>query len=267
MGAAPLTRACLSDPKVSKTLGNSYDSFDEYLLSIQSANDLAMHAFEGGYNGSLLKTKIVQRRQNERLTEPQSQERIDSLAQASTHGAKFLATGGSHLMADDFFIAHRKNEAKKEAVELSKVKKRKVHAMKIHQMAMDIMQKRSNKIELLQFNRLTLLEIETLLRWHDSWSGTISKASKAQKSQKLVEIFHSSQSRPSAEEWTAEEEETLQKLQDTNSIQLSDTAVGRQKAVIKQHVFAAGIDLSNEEWEELMELRRNKLGEGDEWDE
>ena len=142
MGAAPLTRACLSDPKVSKTLGDGDDSFDEYLLSIQSANDLATHALtEGGYDGSLLKTKIVQRRQNERLTEPQSQERIDSLAQASTHGAKFLATGGSHLMADDFFIAHRKNEAKKEAVELSKVKKRKVHAMKIHQMAMDIMQK------------------------------------------------------------------------------------------------------------------------------
>ncbi len=53
-------------------------------------------------------------------------------------------------------------------------------------------------------------------------------------------------------------------MKDTNSIQLSDTAVGRQKAVMKQHVFAVGINLSNEEWEDLTELRKNKLGEGDE---
>ncbi len=66
-----------------------------------------------------------------------------------------------------------------------KVKKRKMHAMKIYQTAIDIMEKRSNKIKLLLFNRLTLLEIETLLCWHKSWSGTISKASKAQKSEKL----------------------------------------------------------------------------------
>ncbi len=41
-------------------------------------------------------------------------------------------------MTDDFFIAHRKNEAEKEAAELLKVKKRKIQAMKIHQMAMDV---------------------------------------------------------------------------------------------------------------------------------
>ncbi len=94
MGAAPLTRACLSDPNVSKTLGNRDNLFDKYLLCIQSAKDLAMHAsMEGGYNGLLLKTKIVYQRENERPMKPQSQEKIVTLAQVSLYGAMFLATG------------------------------------------------------------------------------------------------------------------------------------------------------------------------------
>ena len=56
----------------------------------------------------------------------------------------------------------------------------------------------------------------------------------------------------------------MQKLQDTDNIQLANTEVKRQKAVMKQHVFAAGIDPSNEEWEDLTKLRKNKLGKGDE---
>jgi hypothetical protein len=58
IGAALLTRQCLSDPKVSKSLGDGDNDFDKYLLSIQVANNLATHALmEGGYNGALLKIK------------------------------------------------------------------------------------------------------------------------------------------------------------------------------------------------------------------
>ena len=104
VGAAPLTRKCLSDPKVNKTLGDGDDKFDEFLLSIQAANDLATHALtQGGYKGDLLKVKIVPRK-TEVLTEPNSKEMIDMLAKASTHGAKFMATKGSHLMTDDFLL-------------------------------------------------------------------------------------------------------------------------------------------------------------------
>ena len=41
VGAAPCTRKCLSDPKVSKSLG---DRDDEYYNSIQVANGHAVHA-------------------------------------------------------------------------------------------------------------------------------------------------------------------------------------------------------------------------------
>ena len=56
VGTAPCTRKCLSDPKVSKLLG---DGDDEYYNFIQVANDHAVHALnEMGYAGHLLGVKI-----------------------------------------------------------------------------------------------------------------------------------------------------------------------------------------------------------------
>ena len=87
VGAAPLTRACLSDPKVSKRLGEGDSSFDEYLLGIQSTNDLATHALtQGGYSGKILKATIIKRKAEE-ITAPHSKERIELLMKAGTHGA------------------------------------------------------------------------------------------------------------------------------------------------------------------------------------
>ena len=39
------------------------------------------------------------------ITQPHSLERQELLAKASSHGAKFFATGGSHCTTDDFFKA------------------------------------------------------------------------------------------------------------------------------------------------------------------
>ncbi len=59
VGAAPLTRSCLSDPKASTRLGEGSSDFDKYRRGTQSTNDLAVHALtQGGYNGALSKTTI-----------------------------------------------------------------------------------------------------------------------------------------------------------------------------------------------------------------
>ena len=69
VGAAPCTQKCLSDPKVSKLLG---DGDDEYYNSIQVANDHAVHALnEMGYAGHLLAVKIEDDREEAvPLTQP-----------------------------------------------------------------------------------------------------------------------------------------------------------------------------------------------------
>jgi hypothetical protein len=71
VGAAPLICQCLSDPKVSKSLGDGDDDFDEYLCSIQVANDLATHVLtEGGYNGDLLKDTIIEQETIKLMEDP-----------------------------------------------------------------------------------------------------------------------------------------------------------------------------------------------------
>ena len=82
VGAAPCTQKCLSDPKVSKSLGGGDD---EYYNSIQVANDHAVHALnEMGYAGSLLAVKIEDDRDKAvPLTQPLSKEQIEVMRRAT----------------------------------------------------------------------------------------------------------------------------------------------------------------------------------------
>ena len=54
IGAAPITRACLNDPQVRKSMDRDKD-FALLINSVQEANDYALYALtEGGYDGSAL---------------------------------------------------------------------------------------------------------------------------------------------------------------------------------------------------------------------
>jgi hypothetical protein len=59
----------------------------------------------------------------------------------STHGAKFLATGGAHLM----MIAPQKNEIEKELAELLKIKKKLAATKVVAQRANRIMQTKTKQ--------------------------------------------------------------------------------------------------------------------------
>ncbi len=148
---------------MSKTLGDGDDDFDKCLHSIQVSNELTAHALtEGRYNGTLLKAMIIEQ-EKFKLVEPYSNERIEDLTKAVTHGEKFLTTGGAHLITDDLFIAVQKNESEKEIAELEKVKRGQLEAMKIQQPSSEIMQQKPNKIQELNFSSLTVVELDTLL--------------------------------------------------------------------------------------------------------
>ena len=59
IGAAPISRACLDDPKVRRELGDGDDAHDLLLVQLQDANDYATHMLSRyGYAGSVLKNKI-----------------------------------------------------------------------------------------------------------------------------------------------------------------------------------------------------------------
>ena len=97
---APPTRKCLDDPQVRKLIGMDKD-YALLVNSVQEANEYAIYSLtEVGYDGPALQALVAIKpaeRQMTPITERMSQERIELLASANTHGKKFFTTGGSHV--------------------------------------------------------------------------------------------------------------------------------------------------------------------------
>ena len=120
VGAAPLTRACLNNKKVRKSFGDGSVDYQQLLLNVQDANDVATHALTaGGMNGNALKRTIIEIPTTQQITEEHSQERYEILAKANTHGKLFSATGGTHLTSDDVFIGAELSTREKEQKRLT----------------------------------------------------------------------------------------------------------------------------------------------------
>ena len=56
-----------------------------------------------GFNGDVMKVTLKPVERTNDVTAPHTQERIELLSQAKTHGNIFAATGGIHLTANDIF--------------------------------------------------------------------------------------------------------------------------------------------------------------------
>ncbi len=56
-----------------------------------------------GFNGDMMKVTLMPIERTNIITAPHTQERIELLSQAKSHGNIFAATGGVHLTANDIF--------------------------------------------------------------------------------------------------------------------------------------------------------------------
>ena len=106
VGLAPLTRSCLNNKKVRKSIGDGTADYQQLLLNIQDANDMATHALTaGGYDSNALKRTIVEiPSMQTSITEEDSKEHYEVLVKSNTHGKLFSTLGGYHLTSDDIFI-------------------------------------------------------------------------------------------------------------------------------------------------------------------
>ena len=73
---------------------------------LNEANYLSTFNFTvAGYQGRLLKVQCEKAADLLPISMPHTKERMDILANASSHGKRFFETGGTHVTADDFFCA------------------------------------------------------------------------------------------------------------------------------------------------------------------
>jgi hypothetical protein len=104
VGAVPLSRKCLQSPKVRRSIGDGDDDQQALVHLIVEHNVIACNALSlEGHDGDMMKVTLKPVNRTTVVTVPHSQERIDLLSQAKTHGSIFAATGGVHLTANDIF--------------------------------------------------------------------------------------------------------------------------------------------------------------------
>eukprot|EP00804_Cyclotella_cryptica_P021850 CCRYP_000824-RA/>CCRYP_000824-RA protein AED:0.27 eAED:0.34 QI:0/0/0/1/0/0/5/0/237 len=106
VGAAPLTQSCLKKHnQIPRKMGDAKDAANNTMRHTQTTNDLSRYFLkEHGFNSDVLKVSI------KRLKNNNSQERIDAISKATTHGNLFHETGGGHLSDHDVFLALQKKK-------------------------------------------------------------------------------------------------------------------------------------------------------------
>ncbi len=97
------------------------------MTKMQDANTIACDLLTVcGFDESMLQAHFKKKQKNEKcagVTVPISQERLDVLAEASTQGAHFAATGGQHFTLDDVFQAAEIPVRKEQIKKMEKSKK------------------------------------------------------------------------------------------------------------------------------------------------
>jgi|EP01082_Thalassiosira_pseudonana_P008128 hypothetical protein len=247
-GAAPITRAPLHNhDQVRRELGDADDKFNLMMRHIQSTNDLSAHFLnENGFDGSVFKVQIKEKKEPSRITVPHGQERIDAIAKASTHGKLFHATGGTHLTCDDIFIATEKKVREGKISELTKKREKVMQMRSVETGAKELLQKGGT---------YKLHELKVILKYYQVQRYSSMKRSEALA--KFEEIRGTPA--PAYGNWTDADERELLDLT-TKPISIGDTALGRHRTVKKMELHAAIHTMSKEEREEL----RNKLNVAEE---
>ena len=162
IGAAPITRACLIHDMVCH---NSKDDPQHVLYKkIQDSNDTTCALLTvRGFGGSNLRVELKRNLLTPgTVIQPDSKERIEALANAKSHGARFLITGGRHMCTEDTFKALELKACREKRDTKKKEKAACVAAGKIEEEALAILEIEDANTT----KKFTRLELHTLLSFY-----------------------------------------------------------------------------------------------------
>ena len=260
VGAAPLTRACLADHQVRHDGGgkDKEDPMLAHLRMIQAKNDHAVFCLITlSHNGDKLKAKLKEKttttvQVSTSLLEPYSEAQLTALAEATSHGQKFLVTGGMHLTADVAFKAATMNNRKRDCENLEKEKK-KMKTMEKRQEEGRAVLTKNKKLE-----ELNDTDLKKLLAWY----GVPGKETKTitDRRQKWKAIVESRVKPPPCPIWGAEKEEELQRLK-SEQIDMRDTEIGKLKTQRKLEFKASFKAMTKDERKSVITKLKEMDGE------
>jgi hypothetical protein len=248
VGAVPLTRACLQNSKVRRSIGDGTDEQQATALLIQEHNKLACAALTmAGYNGDVMKLTLKPAASTRVVTVAHSQDRVELLSQAKTHGNIYAATGGDHLTSNDIFKGIALKQRKVMRENLAKEKKVRERMERTEFNALDIIARRGGDT-----TKLTSGELTILLTWHKV--PKVIGMNKEQKLSKWGRILTSGKPPPLYEKWTEEDELRLEEAQ-SDVVEMAHTALGQMEALKKKELVLAARAMSEEEFNQLVLAR------------
>ena len=162
VGAVPLSRKCLSSPKVRRSIGDGDDDQQALVHLIVEHNTIACYALSlDGYNGDVMRVTLKPIERTTVIIAAHTQERIELLSQAKAHGSIFSATGGVHLTVKDIFQSIALKQRKILREKLGKNKTLSERQEKNESVALDILQRKGENP-----TTMTGTDLMALLTWH-----------------------------------------------------------------------------------------------------
>ena len=251
VGAVPLSRKCLQSPKVRRSIGDGDDDQQALVHLIVEHNVIACNALSlEGYDGDMMKVTLKPVNRTTVVTVPHSQERIDLLSQAKTHGSIFAATGGVHLTANDIFKGIVLKQRKVAREKLAREKTVRERQEKVESNAMIIQAAKGGDV-----TKLTRTNLTVLLTWYQH--ANVAKMKKDKKLAAWVVIVSSGRAPPPYERWTGVDDAKLLEAQ-SDIVEMAHTALGHLEELKKKELVLAAMTMSNEEFDQLV-AQRNQL--------
>ena len=248
VGAAPLTRKCLEDKKVRRELGDAEDDQNAIMAALEEANHTAVEFLNRrGYQGDKMKLIVNRVPKKKPVTAPHTVARQLLLSKASTHGAKFHATGGSHVTSHDMFKALEIPLVQKKIKAMSDDKNSRLAAEDIEKEARGVLAQAKGP------ETFSGPELTILMKWHHI--PMPPGFNKPQKLAKWNEILASQTTGspilpPPYTKWTEADEDELEKLKKLE-IDIKDTELGRHAEMKRREMFASLPTMSKEERDRL----------------
>ena len=202
-----------------------------------------------GYKGDHLKATLEERTAttvttaSAQVNEPYSKEQLKALSEASSHGQKFLLTGGLHLTSDMAFKAAELHNQKREYEQMEAQKKKRKTMEKRQEEGKLVLQKNKN------IDMLNDTELKKLLAWYQIPAKETKTL--AERRAKWKEIVEKKMKVPSCQLWTEEDEQKLNQMK-SDEVDIKKTQLRRVKNINKLEFEANFKGMTKEERQEIL---------------
>jgi hypothetical protein len=263
-GAVPLTRVALKSNKVRHEVpvlaalqaqeGLTITEESPEVKKLRDLEDLNLFYCNiltaNGFAGSNLRIDAPKRKSIVAVSKPNSLERQEAMAKASSAGATFQATGGGHLNSDDFFKAAELKARESKIKAMEELKRERENDCKDQWAALRLI-KEKGELTFDTEKLFTLAEIKILLKWKKIRPTGTKKAD-------LVRAYRDAPKPKIQVVWKRSKQAALNALKETN-IDLQSTALGvAAKKMVRNLQNSMGtIDLETlKELESLIQQRK-----------